>query len=117
MAEKLECLVVGGGVIGIAIARRLAMSGLEVLVLEAESSPATHTSSRNSEVIHAGIYYGTNSLKAELCVTGRELLHEYCENKHVPFEQTGNIIVATDSTQVDQLRSTSIRQAQTVLAI
>ncbi len=103
MAEKLECLVVGGGVIGIAIARHLAMSGLEVLVLESESSLATHTSSRNSEVIHAGIYYGTNSLKADLCVAGRKLLYEYCENKHVPFKQTGKIIVATDSAQVDQL--------------
>ena len=112
MAEKLECLVVGGGVIGIAIARRLAMSGLEVLVLEAESSLATHTSSRNSEVIHAGIYYGTNSLKAELCVAGRKLLYEYCEHKHVPFKQTGKIIVATDSAQVDQLEGYE-RQANT----
>ncbi len=104
MAEKLECLVVGGGVIGIAIARRLALAGLEVLVLEAESSLATHTSSRNSEVIHAGIYYATNSLKAELCVAGLKLLYDFCENKHVPFRQTGKIMVATDSAQVDQLR-------------
>jgi len=104
MAEKLECLVVGGGVIGIAIARRLALAGLEVLVLEAESSLATHSSSRNSEVIHAGIYYATNSLKAELCVAGRKLLYEFCEDKHVPFRQTGKIIVATDAAQVDQLK-------------
>ncbi len=104
MAEKLECLVVGGGVIGMAVARRLALAGLEVLVLEAESSLATHTSSRNSEVIHAGIYYATNSLKAELCVAGRKLLYEFCQNKHVPFRQTGKIIVATDAAQVDQLK-------------
>jgi len=103
MAEKIECLVVGGGVIGIAIARRLALAGLEVLVLEAESSIASHTSSRNSEVIHAGIYYPTNSLKAKLCVAGRKLLYEYCKKKHVPFKQTGKIIIATDSAQVDQL--------------
>jgi L-2-hydroxyglutarate oxidase LhgO len=103
MAEKLECLVVGGGVIGIAIARRLAMAGLEVLVLEAEAALATHTSSRNSEVIHAGIYYPTNSLKARLCVEGRKLLYEYCERKNVPHKRTGKIIVATDSAQVQNL--------------
>ena len=105
MAEKIECLVVGGGVIGIAIARRLALAGLEVLVLEAESSMATHTSARNSEVIHAGIYYPTNSLKAKFCVAGRKLLYKYCEEKHVPFKQTGKIIVATDAAQVDKLRA------------
>ena len=105
MAGKIECLVVGGGVIGIAIARRLALAGFEVLLLEAESSLATHTSARNSEVVHAGIYYPTNSLKARLCVAGRELLYEYCEEKQVPFKQTGKIIVATDAAQVDILRA------------
>lgn len=104
MAERLECLVVGGGVIGIAVARRLALAGLEVLVLEAESSVATHSSSRNSEVIHAGIYYPTNSLKAKSCVDGRRLLYEYCEQKHVPYKRTGKIIVATDSTQEEKLK-------------
>jgi L-2-hydroxyglutarate oxidase LhgO len=103
MAEKLECLVVGGGVIGIAIARRLALAGLEVMVLETESAVATHTSSRNSEVIHAGIYYPTNSLKAKFCVDGRKLLYEYCEKKHVPYKRTGKIIVATNSAQVQKL--------------
>lgn len=103
MAEQLECLVVGGGLIGIAIARRLSLAGLEVLVLEAESAIATHTSSRNSEVIHAGIYYPTNSLKATLCVAGRRALYEYCKQKHVPFKQTGKIIVATDPSQVNKL--------------
>jgi L-2-hydroxyglutarate oxidase LhgO len=103
MAEKLECLVVGGGVIGIAIARRLAKAGLEVLVLEAESDVAAHTSSRNSEVIHAGIYYPTKSLKAKLCVTGRKLLYEYCEHKNVQFKQIGKIIIATNSAQVQKL--------------
>jgi L-2-hydroxyglutarate oxidase LhgO len=105
MAEKIECLVVGGGVIGIAIARRLALAGLEVLVLESESSLATHTSARNSEVIHAGIYYPTNSLKATMCVAGRKLLYEYCKQKHVPFRRTGKIIVATDAAQMDKLNA------------
>ena len=103
MAEKLECLVVGGGVIGVAIARRLAKAGLEVLMLEAEAALATHTSSRNSEVIHAGIYYPTNSLKARLCVKGRKRLYEYCARKNVPHKQTGKIIVATDSAQEQKL--------------
>lgn len=103
MAEKIECLVVGGGVIGIAIARRLALAGLEVLVLESEDSIATHTSSRNSEVIHAGIYYPTNSLKARSCVNGRELLYEYCEKKHIPHKRTGKIIVAVDPAQTEKL--------------
>lgn len=103
MAEKLECLVIGGGVIGLAVARRLALAGLEVLVVEAEASLAMHTSSRNSEVIHAGIYYPTNSLKATLCVAGRERLYAYCEKKGVPFRKTGKIIVATDEDQKAKL--------------
>jgi L-2-hydroxyglutarate oxidase LhgO len=104
MAEKLECLIIGGGVIGIAVARRLALAGLEVLVLEAESSLATHTSSRNSEVIHAGIYYPTNSLKATLCVAGREQLYAYCEERNVPHKRTGKIIVATAEAQTETLQ-------------
>jgi L-2-hydroxyglutarate oxidase LhgO len=105
MAEKLECLVIGGGVIGIAIARRLALAGIEVLVLEAESALATHTSSRNSEVIHAGIYYPTKSLKATLCVAGRKQLYAYCDEKNVAYKKTGKIIVATDEAQVGKLES------------
>ena len=70
MAEQLECIVIGAGVVGLAIARRLAMSGIHVVVLEGEAQTGVHTSSRNSEVIHAGIYYTKDSLKARLCVEG-----------------------------------------------
>ncbi|HEV7393400.1 MAG TPA: FAD-dependent oxidoreductase, partial [Burkholderiales bacterium] len=77
MAEKIDCAVIGGGVVGLAIARKLAMSGREVVVLEAEDHFGTHTSSRNSEVMHAGIYYSTGSLKARLCYAGRNALYRY----------------------------------------
>lgn len=105
MAEKLECLVIGGGVIGIAVARRLALAGLEVLVLEAEPTLAVHTSSRNSEVIHAGIYYPTDSLKARTCVAGKKQLYDYCIKRNVPFRKTGKIIVATDESQIKKLEA------------
>jgi len=78
MTDKVECVVVGAGVVGLAIARELALNGREVVVLEAENTFGTHTSSRNSEVIHAGIYYPTGSLKARLCVAGNALLYDYC---------------------------------------
>lgn len=104
MPEKLDCIVVGAGVIGIAIARRLALAGREVVVLEAEPDIALHTSSRHSEVIHAGIYYPENSLKAKLCVAGRDLLYRYCQDRQVPFKRTGKIIVATESSDVASLR-------------
>ncbi|MFQ5548349.1 MAG: NAD(P)/FAD-dependent oxidoreductase [Woeseia sp.] len=103
MPEKLDCIVVGAGVIGIAIARRLALAGREVVVLEAEPDVALHTSSRHSEVIHAGIYYPENSLKAKLCIAGRELLYRYCEDRQVPVEKTGKMIVAAGSAEAAAL--------------
>ncbi len=103
MPEKLDCIVVGAGVIGIAIGRRLALAGREVVILEAESNIGSHSSSRNSEVIHAGIYYPENSLKAKLCVAGRELLYRYCEDRQVPFQRTGKIIVATSAAELPLL--------------
>src|SRR4029078_9083230 len=78
MSEHVECIVAGAGVIGLAVARRLAQEGREVMVLESELGIGTATSSRNSEVVHAGIYYPTGSLKARLCVEGRAQLYEYC---------------------------------------
>ena len=77
MAEKLDCVVVGAGVVGLAIARALTLAGRDVVVLEAEVRIGMHSSSRNSEVIHAGIYYPEHSLKARLCVRGRQLLYHY----------------------------------------
>lgn len=100
MAEKIDCAVIGAGVVGLAIARKLAMSGREVVILEAEEAYGTHTSSRNSEVIHAGIYYSTGSLKARLCVTGRKALYQYCADHAVNHKRIGKVIVATDHDQI-----------------
>ena len=109
MTDKVECVVVGAGVVGLAIARALALAGREVLVLEAEKTFGTHTSSRNSEVIHAGIYYPANSLKARLCVAGNPLLYAYCRQRGVAHQQPGKLIVATSATQTDVLRSYQAR--------
>jgi L-2-hydroxyglutarate oxidase LhgO len=98
-----DCVVIGAGVIGLAVARTLAQAGREVLVLEKERLPGSHTSSRNSEVIHAGIYYEPNSLKARTCVAGRELLYRYCRDHHIEHRQCGKLVVATDASQVDAL--------------
>lgn len=103
MAERVECAVIGAGIVGLAIARALAMQGREVVVLEAETAFGTHTSARNSEVIHAGIYYATNSLKARLCVAGKQLLYRYCEEHAVAHRRIGKIIVASDETQIPGL--------------
>jgi L-2-hydroxyglutarate oxidase LhgO len=103
--EKLDAVVVGGGVVGLAVARALAQSGREVVILEAEDAIGTHTSSRNSEVIHAGIYYPKGSLKARSCVAGKELLYEYCVAHGVPHRRSGKLIVATNQDQVGELES------------
>lgn len=100
MAEQIECAVIGAGVVGLAVARRLALAGREVVVLEAEEAFGTHTSSRNSEVIHAGIYYPTGSLKARLCVAGRQALYRYCAEHGVQHRRIGKIIVACDESEV-----------------
>jgi len=103
MAERIDCAVIGAGVVGLAIARKLALAGREVVVLEAEEALGTHTSSRNSEVIHAGIYYPTGSLKARLCVTGKKALYQYCAEHEVRHQRIGKVIVATDDTQLERL--------------
>jgi L-2-hydroxyglutarate oxidase LhgO len=101
--EKLDAVVIGAGVVGLAVARALAMAGREVVILEAEDAIGTHTSSRNSEVIHAGIYYPKGSLKARSCVAGKELLYEYCVAHGVPHRRSGKLIVASDDAQVGEL--------------
>jgi L-2-hydroxyglutarate oxidase LhgO len=95
MSERVDAVVAGAGVVGLAVARALAQSGREVVVLEAADAIGTETSSRNSEVIHAGIYYPKGSLKARLCVRGRHLLYDYCASHGVPAERLGKLIVAT----------------------
>ena len=104
MAEHVECAVIGAGVVGLAIARQLALAGREVVVLEAETAFGTHTSSRNSEVIHAGIYYPTNSLKARLCVAGRRALYRYCAEHEVHHRRIGKVIVACDDSELAGLK-------------
>ncbi|MBI4183532.1 MAG: NAD(P)/FAD-dependent oxidoreductase [Proteobacteria bacterium] len=95
MVESVECAVIGAGVVGLGIARRLALAGREVVVLEAAETIGTETSSRNSEVIHAGIYYQAGSLKARLCVAGREALYRYCAERGIAHRRIGKLIVAT----------------------
>lgn len=109
--EKVDCVIIGAGVIGLAVARAMALQGNEVIVLEAENAFGTITSARNSEVIHAGIYYPAGSLKAELCVQGKALLYDYCESHHVSHQRCGKLIVATSAEQVatlEQIRAKAV---------
>jgi len=102
--DSVDCVVVGAGVVGLAVARALALQGREVMVLEAADAIGTGTSSRNSEVIHAGIYYPQGSLKAALCVEGRAMLYRYCAERGIAHRRCGKLIVATSDAQVAQLQ-------------
>lgn len=114
MAEvyRVDALVIGAGVVGLAAARTLALQGQEVICLEREPVFGMGTSSRNSEVIHAGIYYPQNSLKALHCVAGKQKLYDYCQRHQIPHKQCGKLIVASDEKQVHQLESIQ-QKAQT----
>lgn len=101
--DTADAVVIGAGVVGLAVGRALALAGREVLVLESEGAIGTGISSRNSEVIHAGIYYPKGSLKARLCVQGKGLLYAYCAERGVAHRRLGKLIVATDALQVPQL--------------
>ena len=103
MSLRGDVAVIGAGVVGLAVARALARASREVFVLEAERGVGFHTSSRNSEVIHAGIYYPTGSLKARLCVEGRRLLYAYCEERAIPHARPGKLIVATSEEELPTL--------------
>jgi L-2-hydroxyglutarate oxidase LhgO len=102
--DKVDCVVIGAGVVGLAVARALALGGREVMVLESADAIGTGTSSRNSEVIHAGIYYAKGSLKARLCVEGKQLLYAYCSERGIGHSRCGKLIVATSDAQVAQLQ-------------
>ena len=102
--EHVDCIVIGAGVVGLAVARALALGGREVIILEADKAIGTGTSSRNSEVIHAGIYYSSGSLKARLCVQGREQLYAYCRERGVPHARLGKLIVATTDAELPTLQ-------------
>lgn len=101
--EHVEAVVIGAGVVGLAVARALALAGREVMVIESQAGIGMGTSSRNSEVIHAGIYYPKGSLKAQLCVRGKQLLYAYCEQRAVAHRRCGKLIVATSQAQLEQL--------------
>src|SRR3954468_17230108 len=103
--DRVECVVIGAGVVGLAIARRLAQAGLEVIVLEAAEAIGTATSSRNSEVIHAGIYYPAGSLMARMCVAGKHALYDYCRDHGVLHRNCGKLIVATTPAETAKLQS------------
>ncbi len=99
LTERIDCAVIGAGVVGLAAARALALAGREVVVLEAEGAIGTGISSRNSEVIHAGMYYPQDSLKARLCVAGNRMLRAFAAAHGVPFRMVGKLIVATDAAE------------------
>jgi L-2-hydroxyglutarate oxidase LhgO len=101
--DHVECVVIGAGVVGLAVARSLARSGRDTLVVEAADAIGTAMSSRNSEVIHAGLYYPRDSLKARLCVAGQDLLYRYCAEHGVEVNRCGKFIVATEDAQVAKL--------------
>jgi L-2-hydroxyglutarate oxidase LhgO len=107
--EEVDCIVVGAGVVGLAAARALALAGREVLVLEAAEAIGTETSSRNSEVIHAGIYYAPGSLMAKTCVEGRRRLYSYCADRGVTAVRCGKLIVATDDAEAERLAAIRAR--------
>ena len=103
--DRVDCVVIGAGVIGLAVAREMALQGRETILLERESAFGTISSARNSEVIHAGIYYPKDSLKARLCVEGNRMLYEYCRTHHVATQPYGKLIVASDDSQLDDLQA------------
>ena len=105
MTDTVDCVVIGAGVVGLAVARACAQQGWETVLVEAENAVGTGTSSRNSEVIHAGIYYPQGSLKARLCVEGKQRLYAYCDEKGVEYSRCGKFIVATHEGQLDALRA------------
>jgi L-2-hydroxyglutarate oxidase LhgO len=103
MMDEIAAVVIGAGVVGLAVARALAARGTETVILEAAHTFGTGVSARNSEVIHAGIYYPAGSLKARLCVSGRDALYAYCQERDIPHRRCGKLIVATDAAQLPRL--------------
>src|SRR5271165_3953161 len=103
--ESADCVVIGAGVVGLAAAREMALAGREVIVLEAAGAIGTETSSRNSEVIHAGLYYAPGSLKTRFCVEGRKRLYAYCMERGIDARAIGKLLVATDQSQIQKLEA------------
>lgn len=116
MTEKVDCVVIGAGVVGLACARALAQRGRDVIVLERAEAIGTETSSRHSEVIHAGLYYPPGSLKARFCVAGREMMYRYMDERGIPYSRLGKLIVATSDDQIaalERIRATAARNGVT----
>lgn len=109
--EQLDVVVIGAGVVGLAVARALALAGRDVMVLEKEQAIGTGVSSRNSEVVHAGLYYTPGSLKARLCVRGKELLYDLCHERGVAVQACGKLVVATDVSQLAALDALANKSA------
>lgn len=105
MVDRLDCAVIGAGIVGLACARAMALAGRDVVILEREDAIGTQTSARNSEVIHAGIHYPPQSAKARLCVRGRAMLYDYCASHGIACRRDGKLIVATDQSQLDRLEA------------
>src|SRR6476660_5929415 len=103
--DRVDCVVIGAGVVGLAVARKLAQAGREVIVLEEAEAIGTVTSSRNSEVIHAGIYYRAGSWMARMCVDGKHALYRYCSERGIPHRNCGKLIVATNPKETEKLQS------------
>src|SRR5262245_35664295 len=102
--ESADCVVIGAGVVGLATARAMARKGREVLVLESEEAFGTATSSRNSEVIHAGIFYTHGSLKERLCIEGRDKLYAFCDAYGVTYKRTTKLVYAAGEGEIEGLR-------------
>lgn len=101
--ENVDIVIIGAGIIGLAIAERLSKFNKDIFVIEKESSFGQGISSRNSEVVHAGIYYPTESLKANTCVEGRHMLYEICKKNNIPFKKLGKLIVASNDKEAKQV--------------
>jgi L-2-hydroxyglutarate oxidase LhgO len=101
--DQVDTVVIGAGVVGLAVARAIALTGREVMVIEREAAIGQGVSSRNSEVVHGGLYYPTGSLKAKLCVRGKEMMYAYCAERGLPIQNCGKLIVATDDSQLTKL--------------
>lgn len=101
--EEIEIAVIGAGVVGLAVARALAEQGREVILIESAGAFGTSTSSRNSEVIHAGLYYPAGSLKARLCVRGKALLYDYCAERGIGHRRCGKLVVASRGVDLPRL--------------
>lgn len=111
-ASSVEVVVIGAGVVGLAIARALSRRGKEVIVLDRADQIGAETSSRNSEVVHAGLYYPPSSWKAKFCVSGRKLMYEYCDQRHSFFQKCGKLVVATTAEQAQSILPTLYEKAQ-----